>query len=938
MKPKDEIVSDNLFSFVKDEVQFSEVSITAKKNPNSNENITDQNEKKQIFTCSYGNCNYSTNIKLNLRGHLERIHLQVLKYACSLCEYKSFYKPHVERHQNRKHANSNKKVLRIGCTFCEQNIDHSIHSNSQEKPPKTNSQGKPKKTKSHGRARRSNCSGEDCNYNSSSHHYKEHYEKFHMKLLRYFCKLCDYKNYSKTVVKTHLKDNHGGYDSRNVLKIGCTLCEQKEVHTKHSNTIKEKRQKHPNFTRSKCSDEDCNYDTSSHHYKEHFENVHMKLLRYLCKLCDYKNYSKTVVKIHLKDNHGGYDSRNVLKIGCTLCEQKVVHTKHINSIKEKRQMHPTSEGKNNTLKRKIKINAGKFSCTTEDCDYATNNKQLLRYHLESLHFKILRFFCNLCEYKSYYKQYVNSHQANNHQDNETKKVLKIGCTHCEQNLEHLIHSNSKKGRPPSNSNIKVKKLTKVNSAFDKFSFSKKGRPPSISNIKIKKLTKVKSKFGKFSCSNDECNYSTNSKQHYRQHFESKHLQIVKFSCNLCEYKSYHKQTVEYHQNTKHCDIEIKRVLKIGCTLCEQNSVHSLHSKSDKGSAVNKHNNEIKKVLRIGSPLDQSGISNSLKRGQEQNKDICFPIFGKFRCSNNDCNYSSNHKTHLREHFESVHLQLSRFACNLCEYKSYHKQTVKYHQNTMHYDNEIKRVLKIGCTLCEQNIVHSLHSNSDKGSSVNSEPKESVSKETLKNMRSRGGGREGKKIQCNECEHEALYTARELRKHYNSDHPGKFVFNCNNCKYGTNYLPNLKSHINSKHEKKEIQCQKCPYKTTWNQSFHLHMRKEHGFFQRNTKHNVKGEGQSYLCQKCGYSTFSIREFEEHDDIHTDIIVIRRKSGKVFQRRRLPKPPGIPKEKFSTFSDVDNKNRFKCNLCEYTTEYLENVKRHVRNNKRCTSSEI
>ena len=47
MKPKDEIVSDNLFSFVKDEVQFSEVSITAKKNPNSNENITDQNETSQ---------------------------------------------------------------------------------------------------------------------------------------------------------------------------------------------------------------------------------------------------------------------------------------------------------------------------------------------------------------------------------------------------------------------------------------------------------------------------------------------------------------------------------------------------------------------------------------------------------------------------------------------------------------------------------------------------------------------------------------------------------------------------------------------------------------------------------------------------------------------------------------------------------------------------
>ena len=49
-----------------------------------------------------------------------------------------------------------------------------------------------------------------------------------------------------------------------------------------------------------------------------------------------------------------------------------------------------------------------------------------------------RYYCNICDYKSYYGQHVESHQKHNHQGEEMK-VLKLGCSFCEQNTEHDKH-------------------------------------------------------------------------------------------------------------------------------------------------------------------------------------------------------------------------------------------------------------------------------------------------------------------------------------------------------------------------------------------------------------------------------------------------------------------------------------------------------------------
>merc|ERR1712197_231212 len=134
--------------------------------------------------------------------------------------------------------------------------------------------------------------------------------------------------------------------------------------------------------------------------------------------------------------------------------------------------------------------------------------------------------------------------------------------------------------------------------------------------------------------------------------------------------------------------------------------------------------------------------------------------------------------------------------------------MSYHMKSKHNDNG--RILRIGCEKCEGMEEHDHF------------------------------GKGIDEIVCNECDHEAFKSQKLRREHYKQKHPGVKIFKCGECNHGDNYLPNLNSHINSKHKKKELQCPKCPYTTTWNQSFHAHMRTNHGVFQRNSKYFADGK--------------------------------------------------------------------------------------------------
>ena len=66
---------------------------------------------------------------------------------------------------------------------------------------------------------------------------------------------------------------------------------------------------------------------------------------------------------------------------------------------------------------------------------------------------------------------------------------------------------------------------------------------SMKDIKFKrKITK-----NSFNCNEEGCEYSTKLKQHLKSHKEIIHLQIQKFSCNICHFKSYYKSIIASHQ-------------------------------------------------------------------------------------------------------------------------------------------------------------------------------------------------------------------------------------------------------------------------------------------------------------------------------------------------------------------------------------------------------
>ena len=89
--------------------------------------------------------------------------------------------------------------------------------------------------------------------------------------------------------------------------------------------------------------------------------------------------------------------------------------------------------KNSIKKRPRKFKGGKLKC--DECDYSTENKQLLKNHVASVHKNIRHYRCSLCDYKSFYNQSVKYHIESKHKD-ISGKILTIGCEKCQKDEIH----------------------------------------------------------------------------------------------------------------------------------------------------------------------------------------------------------------------------------------------------------------------------------------------------------------------------------------------------------------------------------------------------------------------------------------------------------------------------------------------------------------------
>ena len=109
--------------------------------------------------------------------------------------------------------------------------------------------------------------------------------------------------------------------------------------------------------------------------------------------------------------------------------------------------------------------------------------------------------------------------------------------------------------------------------------------------------------------------------------------------------------------------------------------------------------------------------------------------------------------------------------------------------------------------------------------------------------------------CQYCTFGGKTTKTDVVAHMKAEHPQEKLFSCETCPYKSNYMVNLKTHRNAKHNKETLECKKCEWTTTWRNAYSEHMRFKHGVFQRNAKHKKDLEFFKSVCDLCNFSATS-----------------------------------------------------------------------------------
>ena len=95
---------------------------------NDLENILDsvgqKRKKNRTVICEV--CNFKCSNKHYLSVHNDRVHLNIERFACGKCDYKSYFSKPVINHQQNV---TDVQVIRIGCKLCSEGVTHEPCSN-----------------------------------------------------------------------------------------------------------------------------------------------------------------------------------------------------------------------------------------------------------------------------------------------------------------------------------------------------------------------------------------------------------------------------------------------------------------------------------------------------------------------------------------------------------------------------------------------------------------------------------------------------------------------------------------------------------------------------------------------------------------------------------------------------------------------------------------
>ena len=358
-------------------------------------------------------CSYTGSSEQTIRRHIESVHGDVKRFACSGCNLKTYDRTPLKKHIGRFHRDSDATIISLDCSNCVAGLKHDVCLAKNGRPWNENSKKRPP-------VEIRTC--KFCGFVANKWALLiKHIAKDHPALKLHNCDKCSYGSNYLPNLNTHKAAKHSG------TMFECDICGWKTAWKPPF--FEHRREKHGIFLRNSK-------------YKEDLE-----LSESLCDLCGFAGTSKRAMRLHKKSfcrltsnvTVNGYptSSKDVSTSDCEKCAKFASNPKalaqHMSIFHERKYrnctlcgFHATSFYQLNTHKYE-KHRQGQSNCTV--CGIKCRNRFRLLIHINGKHPESVsenakgkknydglgvKFSCDLCKYEGQTTLNLSLHEKRVH--------------------------------------------------------------------------------------------------------------------------------------------------------------------------------------------------------------------------------------------------------------------------------------------------------------------------------------------------------------------------------------------------------------------------------------------------------------------------------------------------------------------------------------------
>ena len=716
-----------------------------------------------VLSCT--DCGFEATRIIHLENHINADHLNEKRFACTSCNFQSFFSNRVKSHIILNHQGSTEAQMKtLECSNCQLDIKHIKCSPLWKKERDRTRKRKSKKDKMKPKAcqqcsyvtlkRAYLRSHEELSHGKDSDPTKiiscktcefqtaiytkmvDHTNSVHLKRRRFKCSGCDLKWYYSRKIVTHINKEHPNSDCK-AERLTCGEC----IFNRGDHRC------HESYTEGKIYDCDqCDHTTHRKQNLVRHMKIHAGEKPYKCDQCDYASFHKERLVSHVK-------THNEKTFKCTDCS---FSCNQLHKLRNHRREH-----KKVSADFALELNRKVSNCT--QCGLKTRDYPHLKKHVEAVHLNLKRFTCNSCDYKSYYENNIEIHIKSHHKDLKYAKPQKLDCSDCMSNIEH-----SKSDATHSKVTKKVFRVCKI------CKYETKNRAYLKNHRRLvhggnSMPTKV------LKCA--DCEFEAIKTKHLENHMNADHLNKKRFSCNTCEFQSFYSQRIKSHIILKHKGSPLAQMKTLECSDCQLDIRHTncspLWKKEKMPEKIAKQKKKRKPRAKKPKACQQCSfvtfksaylrghIELSHNQGNDPTKII--------NCDT--CEFQSSRPSKMNDHANSVHLKKVRFKCSDCDLKSFYSRKIREHIITEHTEQDCE-VERLTCSDCISN---------------------------REGHKCREEDHETKYFECNFCDLRSTTTQGEVVVHMKTHHPKQKLFHCNHCSFKCNWLYNLRSHKKVEHK-------------------------------------------------------------------------------------------------------------------------------------------